>query len=81
MLREDVVAAVCAGQFHVWPITSINEGIELLMGRPAGEADETGNYPEGTVHHAVKKRLMELAMELKSFGDDRGHEQSEDDED
>jgi len=81
MLREDVVAAVCAGQFHVWPITSINEGIELLMGRPAGEADEAGNYPEGTVHHAVKKRLMELAMELKSFGDDRGHDQSEDDED
>ena len=81
MLREDVVAAVCAGQFHVWPITSINEGVELLMGRPAGEADEAGNYPEGTVHYAVKKRLMELAMELKSFGDDRGHDQSEDDED
>ena len=80
MLREDVVAAVCAGQFHVWPVTSIDEGIELLMGRPAGAVDEAGNYPEGTVHHAVKKRLMELAMELKSFGDDRAQDQNEEDE-
>lgn len=80
MLREDVVEAVRDGKFHIWPITSINEGIELLMGRPAGEADEAGSYPEGTVHHAVKKRLMELATELKSFGEDRSHDQNEDDE-
>lgn len=80
MLREDVVEAVREGQFHIWPITSINEGIELLMGRPAGETDESGNYPEGTVHHAVKKRLMELATELKSFGEDRSQDHGEEDE-
>lgn len=78
MLREDVVEAVCKGLFHIWPVSSINEGIELLMGRPAGEPDEDGNYPEGTVHHAVKKRLLELALELKAFGDDRAHDQMED---
>lgn len=75
MLREDVVDAVGKGLFHIWPVSNINEGIELLMGRPAGEPDDDGEYAEGTVHHAVKKRLMELAMELKSFGDDRGHDQ------
>ena len=80
MLRENVVEAVRQGQFNIWPVSSINEGIELLMGRPAGDPDETGNYPEGTVHHHVKKRLMELAMELKSFGEDRSHDHLDGDE-
>lgn len=80
MLREDVVEAVRQSQFNIWPVSSINEGIELLMDRPAGEPDETGNYPEGTVHHHVKKRLMELAMELKSFGEDRSHDHLDGDE-
>lgn len=74
MLREDVVDAVGKGSFHIWPVSNIDDGIELLMGRPAGEPDDDGEYAEGTVHHAVKKRLMELAMELKSFGDERGHD-------
>ncbi len=77
MLREDVVEAVCRGQFHVWPVKRINDGLELLMNCPAGEMDEDGEYPEGTVHHAVKKRIAELALKLKSFGDDHGSEQGD----
>ncbi len=68
MLREDVVTAVKSGQFHIWTIETIDEGIELLTGVPAGVADESGNYPEGTVHHTVQKRLLELAEEMKAFG-------------
>lgn len=71
MLREDVVDAVRNGKFHIWPVRTIDEGIELLTGVPAGEPDEEGEYPEGTVHATVKKRLRELATELKSFGEDR----------
>jgi lon-related putative ATP-dependent protease len=71
MLNEDVVEAVCAGKFHIWPVTTIDEGIELLMGLPAGERDDQGDFPAGTLHHAVQKRLRELALELKSFGDER----------
>ncbi len=70
MLREDVIDAVREGLFHIWPVSTINEGIELLMGRPAGEQDDDGEFPEGTVHYTVKKRLRELATELKSFGDE-----------
>jgi lon-related putative ATP-dependent protease len=70
MLREDVVQAVAEGRFHVWPVITIDEGIELLTGLPAGKQDDDGEYPEGTVHYAVKKRLRELAIELKNFGDD-----------
>ncbi len=69
MLREDVVEAARAGLFHIWPITNINEGLYLLTGLPAGVPDESGNYPPATVHHAVKTRLMELAIELKNFGE------------
>lgn len=78
MLREDVVEAVREGLFRIWPVTTIDEGIELLMCRPAGEADAEGNYPDGTVHHAVKNRLLELATELKSFGDAREQAEEED---
>lgn len=76
MLREDIVEAVQQGRFHIWPIQTIDEGIELLTGIPAGVPDADGEYPEGTVHYAVKKRLLELATELKSFGDSRDREDS-----
>jgi len=75
MLREDVVQAARDGRFHVWAVSHINEGLELLTGRPAGVPDAEGEYPEGTVHHAVKKRLLELAMELKSFGEDHDRDE------
>lgn len=79
MLDEDVVTAVADGQFHIWPVHSVNEGIEILTGKPAGQRDAAGNYPPGTVHDAVQKRLRELAEELKSFGD-RPEEEEEDEE-
>jgi predicted ATP-dependent protease len=69
MVREDVVDAVANGRFHIWAVQSVDEGIELLTGVPAGEANEAGDYPEGTIHHAVQARLWSLAHELKSFGE------------
>jgi predicted ATP-dependent protease len=74
MLREDVVQAARDGRFHVWAVSHINEGLELLTGRPAGVPNADGDYPEGTVHNAVKKRLLELATELKSFGEDHNED-------
>jgi len=70
MLREDIVEAVAQGQFHIWPVRKVDEGIELLTGIPAGERDSEGNYPAGTVHYAVQTRLRQLAEELQSFGED-----------
>lgn len=70
MLAEEVVTAVAAGKFHVWCISTIEEGIELLTGVPAGARDKAGHYPPGTVHHAVQARLQQLAQDLSKFGDD-----------
>ncbi|RMG98484.1 MAG: ATP-binding protein [Chloroflexi bacterium] len=69
MLDEAVVEAVAEGKFHIWPVRTVDEGIEILTGVPAGERDENGEFPEGTVHYAVQKRLRELAEEFKSFGE------------
>jgi predicted ATP-dependent protease len=71
MLREDVVQAARDGLFNVWPISTIDEGLYLLTGLPAGTPDDNGEYPEGTIHHAVKRRLREMATELKGFGEDQ----------
>jgi predicted ATP-dependent protease len=67
MLREDVVEAVRQGQFHVYPVRTIDEGIALLTGVPAGEIGPDGAYPEGTVNFLVQRRLKELAEQAKSF--------------
>lgn len=67
MLQEEVITAVAEGKFHIWPITTIDEGIELLTGIPAGKRRDNGSYPEGTVHHAVQQRLLQLAEDLNHF--------------
>ena len=61
MLRHDIVEAVEAGQFHIYPIDNIDQGIEILTGLPAGKSDENGEFPEGSVNYRVKKRLVDLA--------------------
>ena len=60
VLNDEVVDAVKNGMFHIYPITHINQGIELLMQYPAGEKDENGEYPEDTVHGKVYRKLREF---------------------
>ncbi|MCC7353296.1 MAG: AAA family ATPase [Anaerolineae bacterium] len=72
MLREDVVAAVAEERFHIYPVHTIDEGIAILTGVPAGERDADGQYPEGTVNALVDARLRELAQWLKEFGRQNG---------
>ncbi len=67
MLQEDVVEAVKRGEFHIYPVVTIDEGITVLTGEEAGERGEDGMYPEGTVNYKVDQRLRELAMKLKAF--------------
>ncbi|MBW2522984.1 MAG: AAA family ATPase [Deltaproteobacteria bacterium] len=57
MLRPDVVEAVAEGKFHIYAIDTVEDGIELLTGVPAGELDANGVYPETTVYGAAQARL------------------------
>ena len=70
MLRRDVVKAVADGKFHVWAIKTIDEGIELLTGKPAGVADKKGCYPKDSVNGRVMARLVELNDLHLSFNKD-----------
>lgn len=72
MLKKDVVEAVRDGKFTIYPIEQIEEGIEVLTGKAAGEKQSDGAYPEGTINFLVAKRLMELAKTLKEFGNGKG---------
>jgi len=67
MLNEEVVVAVKQGKFHIYPIESIDEGIELLTGVKAGERKSDGSYELGSVHYRVDKRLTDMAKGLTQF--------------
>jgi lon-related putative ATP-dependent protease len=67
MLKEAVVDAVRAGQFHLYAVATIDEGIELLTGVPAGERTDDGDFEADTVYHRVNQRLRDLATRLKAF--------------
>ena len=59
VLKDEVIEAVRAGEFTVYAIEHINEGIELLMGKKAGERNKNGNFPRGTINYLVHKKLKE----------------------
>jgi lon-related putative ATP-dependent protease len=67
MLKEEVVDAVKAGQFKVYYVKTIDEGIEVLTGTKAGERRADGTYEEGTVNYLVVKQLREMADKLKDY--------------
>ncbi|BBL79325.1 ATP-dependent protease [Rubrobacter xylanophilus] len=67
MLRRDVVEAVERGEFHIYPVRTVDEGMELLTGLPAGEPDEEGRFPEDTVNGMVERRLAELGEKMRAL--------------
>ncbi|HMM22500.1 MAG TPA: ATP-binding protein [Selenomonadales bacterium] len=67
-LNEEVVAAVQAGKFHIYPVRTIDEGIEILTGVPAGEAAADGVYREDTVHGRVSRKLQAYIEKLIELG-------------
>jgi lon-related putative ATP-dependent protease len=70
MLEDEVVDAVRAGRFHIWPVRMIDEGIELLTGVAAGEPDADGTYPPETVHGRVQDRLRMNVERLRELNAD-----------
>jgi lon-related putative ATP-dependent protease len=59
MLKKEVVDAVKKKQFHIYRVYTVEEGIEILTGKPAGKPNKKGIYPDGTVYGAVQKKLKE----------------------
>ncbi len=68
MLRKQVVEACAEGRFSVYPIATIDEGLALLTGHPAGSREGDGHYPAGSVNGRVEERLRGYARTLLRFG-------------
>jgi ATP-dependent Lon protease len=71
MLRIDVAAAAAEGRFHVYPIATVDQGIEILTGVPAGAMREDGTFEPGSVNDLVDKEIERLARVAKDVGEDR----------
>ncbi len=67
MLRNDVVEAVANKEFHIYPISRVEEGIEILTGVRAGTRKKDGTYPENTVFKMVEDRIKDLYAKARSF--------------
>ncbi|WP_242338423.1 Lon protease family protein [Anaeromyxobacter sp. SG66] len=73
VLRDEVLAAIQEGSFRVYPVATIDQGIELLSGLPAGAPDASGAFPHDSFNGRVAARLAELAAAARAFaaGGDR----------
>ncbi len=78
MLKKEVIDAVKQQQFHIWPVKSVEDAIEILTDMPAGQMDDDGNFPEGTLFHLVDKKLEKLS---KLAGPDEKKDEKDDGED
>ena len=78
MLRPDVVEAAKEGKFHVYGVSSIAGGIEILTGIAAGERNKEGSFPEGSINALVESRLREFAHQRRRFASGGKKENEED---
>ncbi|MEO1403355.1 MAG: Lon-insertion domain-containing protein [Cyanobacteria bacterium J06635_1] len=67
MLRQDVVEAVTAGQFQIYAVETIDQCMEVLTGLDAGQRDDAGNFPEGTINHRIVTNLLDYAQKRHKF--------------
>jgi lon-related putative ATP-dependent protease len=77
MLKEEVVQAAREGKFHIWPVKTIDEGIEILTGQQAGQKRADLTFEPDTVNDRVNRRLQELARQLRDFMKEEGREKGE----
>ena len=68
MLRHDVIEAVAQNRFQIYPVETIDQCMALLSGLDAGERDEQGGFPDGSVNQRVRARLQDFAEKRHSFG-------------
>jgi len=74
MLRPEVVEAVREGKFNIYAVSTVDEGIEVLTGVPAGKRRKDGKYPAGTINRKVADTLKAMADKLKRFYGPSGEE-------
>ena len=74
VLRDDVADAIAGGQFHLYAVETVAQGIEILTGLPAGERDAGGRFPASSVFGRVERRIIEIAERLREAEGHGSHE-------
>ena len=65
-LSDDVIESVKNGNFHIYAISSLDEGIEILTGVPAGKKNKDGNFPAGTIKYLAYEKLKHYNENVKN---------------
>ncbi len=71
MLREDVVDAIKDNQFHLYTVKNIDQGIEILTGKKAGQKQKNGKFAKNSINDLVNRKLLEFAVKLKDFDEEK----------
>ena len=66
-LSDEIIESVRNGDFHIYPVSTIDEGIEILTGVYAGNLTEDGTYERGSINYLVSKKLNDYAIKSKNF--------------
>jgi hypothetical protein len=80
VLRGDIVQAVAEGRWHIYPVETVDQALELLIGLPAGEPDEEGNYPTDTINGRMVAALEEMHERWQAAQGDQDDEDEEEEE-
>ena len=75
-LRDEILDALKEGKFHIYAVSRIEEGIEILTGVPAGKMKKDGKYPKNTVYGAVEKKLDEFEEQAEKNKSGKKHKSS-----
>lgn len=68
ILNREVQEAVASGTFHIYAIETIDDGIEILTGMPAGVRTAKGDYQTGSFNAIIERRLRQMARQVKEYG-------------
>ena len=68
-LSDEIVESVKLGKFHIYAISTIDEGIEILTGVPAGKQNKEGNFPAGTINYLVSEKLKKYYENSKNLNE------------
>ena len=68
MLSDEVIEAVKKKKFHIWSVGTVDEGIEILTGKKAGQKNKKGKYPKGTINYLVDEKLKEYSEKFSKAG-------------
>ena len=68
ILPDEIIYDISIGMFHIYPVSTVDDSMEILTGMEAGERNSRGLFPHGSLNQVIEKNLKKLAAQAKNFG-------------